>query len=180
MSARLTAGQRAALDALPAKRRAFVLAYVGEARGGVIEAARIAGYASPHPEGARLLRDATVQTAIEALRAPAESRQIATMDELRELWTRWAREGVQRVATDDGEAAVPLETKDRLKASELLAKSLGGFIDRRELSGPGGGPIEQSVRVAIMPLEVAREVAQDGPMRHSVALPAEGEHDGDE
>lgn len=181
MSANLTAEQRAALDVLPAKRRTFVLAYVGEAQGNATEAARTAGYAHPGEEGYRLLKIAHVAEAVDALRVPSEARQIATMDELRELWTKWARDGAMEAKIGDGEPiTVPLEPKDRIKAGELLAKSLGGFVERRELSGPGGGPVEQNVRVAIMPLEVARQVAQDGPMRHSVALPAEGETDGDE
>ena len=30
---------------------------------------------------------------------------------------------------------------DRLKASELLAKSEGDFLERRELTGPNGSPL---------------------------------------
>jgi phage terminase small subunit len=32
-------------------------------------------------------------------------------------------------------------TRDRLKASELLARACGDFIERREVSGPDGGPL---------------------------------------
>ncbi len=48
------------------RQRMFVDAYLGEAKGNATEAARIAGYSSPHPEGSRLLRNATIQAAIAA------------------------------------------------------------------------------------------------------------------
>lgn len=154
----LTAEQRAALDVLTPKRRAFVLAYIGEARGGVIEAARLAGYAQPHPEGARLLRVATVQAAIEALRAPVERDAIASVDELRAFWTSVSRGDVK-----DGEAPAGLAV--RLRASELLGKSAGMFIERRELSGPNGGPVQTDARILIATPEVARELAAEPPGR---------------
>lgn len=161
----LTREQRAALDALPAKRRAFVLAYVGEAKGVAVEAARIAGYAYPDPEGARLLGDARVALVVDLLRAPREERAIATMEQLRELWTGWALEGAMETRLGNGEpVVVPLEAKDRIKAGELLAKSLGGFVERKELSGPGGGPIAGTVNVTIAP-DVARELARDKPAK---------------
>lgn len=156
------AEQRAALEPLTPKRRAFVLAYVGKAAGNAAEAARCAKYAHPRSQGARLLTFVDVQSAIEALRAPGETKAIATMDELRALWTRWAREGQTERRDEHGELVrTPMETKDRLKASELLAKSQGGFVERREVSGPGGGPIEGGVKVTIAP-DVAREIAREG------------------
>ena len=133
---KLTAEQRAALDALPPKRRAFVLAYVGEAQGNATDAARRAGYAKPHPEGSRLLRFATVAAAVDALRTPAEQASIASVQELREMWAAIARGEVDDVAIVSGAVAhVPASLAARMKASELLGKSQGAFLERVEHSG---------------------------------------------
>ena len=122
MSTRLTAEQRAALDALPPKRQAFVLAYCGESQGNATDAARRAGYAKPHPEGSRLLRFATVAAAIDALRTPAEEASVWSVSRLREFWTEIAQ-------------AAETNLRDRLRASELLGKSQGAFLERVEHSG---------------------------------------------
>lgn len=61
MSGDLTFEQ--ALESLPAKRRLFVLAYLDCLN--KTEAASRAGYSKPHPEGARLLQNATVAAAVE-------------------------------------------------------------------------------------------------------------------
>lgn len=130
---RLTSEQRTALDALTPKRRAFVLAYVGEEAGNGTGAARSAGYAKPGEEAHRLLKNAQVMLALEAFRAPAEDAAIATAEELRAFWS-----GVMRGGDE-------VTMRDRLKASELLGKSQGAFVERRverrEVSGPAGGPL---------------------------------------
>jgi phage terminase small subunit len=48
------------------KQRRFVAYYLGECNGNALESARRAGYRSPHPEGARLLQNATIRAAIDA------------------------------------------------------------------------------------------------------------------
>jgi hypothetical protein len=53
-------------EGLTFKQRLFVAFYLGQANGNATEAARMAGYATPHPEGARLLRNATVRAAVDA------------------------------------------------------------------------------------------------------------------
>lgn len=74
-----------------------------------------------------------------------------------------------------------LESKDeRIKldaAKTVLDRKGHPAATKSEHTGPEGGPLQHDVRVAIMPIEVAREVAQDGPMRHHASLPAEGETD---
>ncbi|MCC6875165.1 MAG: terminase small subunit [Sandaracinaceae bacterium] len=118
----------------PPKRRAFVLAYIGEAQGNATEAARRAGYAVPDPEGARLLGDARVRAAIEAMRAPVERAAIASIDELRTLWTSIARGEVRDTVVREGLAVdVPASLAVRLRASELLGKSPGAFLERTEV-----------------------------------------------
>jgi phage terminase small subunit len=125
----VTPAQRAALDALPPKRRAFVLAYLGECGGNATAAARVAGYAKPHPEGAQLLQKPTVKAAVDALRIPAEDAKVASIDEQREWWTSVMRGGEEADITQ------------RLRASELLGKSQGAFVERTEVSGPAGQPM---------------------------------------
>ena len=131
----MTPEQRAALDKLTERRKRFVLAYVGEAAGNAMEAARLAGYAKPHPEGARLLRVATVARAVDALRAPIERKALMDVEDLRDFWAQMAR--------DDEVSA-----RDRLKATELLGKSLGAFVEKREVSGPGGDPVAVRFEIA--------------------------------
>jgi Terminase small subunit len=52
-------------------------------------------------------------------------------------------ESIQRVKIDP-DSGEPTEVilPDRLAAGQLLLKSLGGLIDRKEVSGPNGGPVE--------------------------------------
>lgn len=168
----LTPEQRAALDRLPPKRRTFVLAFVGgESATG---AARAAGYGKPEQEGCRLLKDAKVVDAIEAFRAPAEQSAIATVDELRTMWTRWARNGVRTIVVDGKRVEVPIGEREALKASELLAKSQGAFLDRVEVSGPGGAPLE--VRFTA---KLADELATDPPARAPARLAPDSTGDDD-
>lgn len=155
---KLTAEQRAALDKLTPKRRAFVLAYCGEAKGNATEAARIAGYAKPHPEGAQLLRKPTVRDTVNALRIPAEEARVATVMELREMWSAIARGEVDDVAvTQGGVVAVPASLAARMKATELLGKSQGAFLERREVTGAGGAPLQITLSV-----DEARKLAKEG------------------
>ncbi|GHW87325.1 hypothetical protein VCSRO104_3614 [Vibrio cholerae] len=76
---------------------------------------------------------------------------------------------IQRVALvtvcrADGEheqrrAIIPVQygEKERLRASELLAKSYGSIIERQELSGVGGKPIETvSITADMNPCEASR------------------------
>ena len=173
----MTDEQRAALDALTAKRRAFVLAFIGEARGNATEAARRAGYAAPTEEGHRLLRNAQVAAAVEALRAPVEREAIANVEELRAFWTSVQRGQVSDVTRDGTETRAGLAV--RMRASELLARSLGAFVPdpvdapapprsreealarldalRTKLLGPGAA--EPRVVIAY---DVIREIAQGG------------------
>jgi phage terminase small subunit len=133
----LTPAQREALDALPAKRRMFVLSYCE--LGNATEAARRAGYAKPDPEGARVLGNVRVRAAIEALRAPVEAVQIASVERLRELWSRWAHEGTIERTIDGKRVSEPLASREMLKASEMLAKSQGAFLERQHVTLEGAG-----------------------------------------
>jgi phage terminase small subunit len=139
----LTPEQRTALDALPPKRRAFVLAYCGEAAGNAAEAARKAGYrGDSRREGSRLLTHADVRAAVEAMRTPALAEQVSVIAELRAMWASIARGEIDDVAIiGGGPVNVPASLAVRMKATELLGKSEGAFLERREVSGPNGAAV---------------------------------------
>lgn len=122
---------------LTEKRRRFVEAYVGEAAGNATQAARIAGYAGNDRTltsvGSELLTFPDVRQAVDAARREMSKPSIATREERQELLTRFMR----------GEE--PAEAKDRLKATELLGKMHGDFLERVELSGS----VETTVRVYV-------------------------------
>lgn len=107
---------------LTEKQRRFVDAYMGEALGNAMVAARLAGYKGSDNSlasvGYNNLRKPVILARIEELREeqPLSLGRI----ELQDLWSR--------LATDVGE-----ETKDRLRATELLARSQAMFIEKREI-----------------------------------------------
>ena len=114
---------------LTQKQRLFVEAYVGEARGNATEAARLAGYKGRDTTlaqvGAENLRKPYIASAIE--KRAEEMREASgalTPEEIHELWGDIARDTQQ-------------STKDRLKASELAAKSQGMFLERLEVDVSG-------------------------------------------
>jgi len=54
------------MRSLTYRQRMFVAFYLGKSKGCAVDAARRAGYASPHPEGARLLKRPAIRAAIDA------------------------------------------------------------------------------------------------------------------
>ena len=68
----------------------------------------------------RLLTYVNIQKRLEELRIATESDSIATMKEIKEFWSNMLR----NTESKDG---------DRLKASELLGKSKGMFLDKIEV-----------------------------------------------
>jgi phage terminase small subunit len=121
---------------LTARQRAFAEAY---ARSGVAERAALeAGYEkkTARQQGSRLLTNRNVKNYLEALAAATKRDTIATLAELRELWTNIAR--------GDADGA---NWKDRLKASELLGKSIGAFVER----------LEVEMRPVVINLNLARQ-----------------------
>jgi len=111
------------------KQQAFVEHYA--ACGNATEAARLAGYRKPNPQGAENLAKPSIQAALSAITAKVTSERIATAQERQEFWTAVMR----------GEFGDEAEMKDRLKASEHLGKAQQDFIDRKELTGKDGAPL---------------------------------------
>jgi len=103
---------------LTEKQRRFCEAYSSNG-GNALQAATAAGYKQPHPTGQRQLQKATIVKALELLRSDTTNAAIADRTERQSTWTEIMR--------DPNE-----ETKDRLKASELLGRSQGDFTEKRD------------------------------------------------
>lgn len=99
------------------RHRAFAEYYAQTAN--ATEAAIKAGFSArtAYSQGCRLLKNVEVQNLIQELQERAASERIADMETVKGFWSD--------VMRDEGE-----KTADRLKASELLAKSAGAFLDR--------------------------------------------------
>jgi len=117
-------------DGLTLKQRAFVEAYCGNAT----EAALAAGY-SPNHAGSnidKVLKNPKVKKALEERARSQISPLIASRSDRQKFWTETM-------------ANPKVSMKDRLKASDLLARSEGDYIERREISGPGGSPFSPPI-----------------------------------
>ena len=94
------------------------------ASGNATEAAKAAGYSekTAYSQGARLLKNVEVQDYLTELQDSATADRIASMSEVKAFWSEVMDDPAQKTA-------------DRLKASELLAKSAGAFIHTRPDDG---------------------------------------------
>jgi len=95
--------------------------------GNAFHSYRDAGYSVKSEAGAmvsasKLLRNAKVVEKLKELSEKSESKAIASISEVKEMWTSIIRSDEE-------------ETPHRLKAGELLVKVEGGFIDKVEHSG---------------------------------------------
>jgi len=80
--------------------------------------------------GWRLLRNAKVKAYMEERVKIFDEERIAKLNEVFRFWTETMRTETKEVTTEDGrKIVVPYDMKDRLKASENLARSRGAFID---------------------------------------------------
>lgn len=113
---------------LTERRRRFVEAFAGEAKGSATEAARIAGYAQPHSQGPRLLKNVGVLAALEERRASCPL--VLSRHDLQAWWSKVARDPTMPIGA-------------RLRASELLARSCGDFLPQNAV------PDEPPARVVL-------------------------------
>lgn len=113
------------------KQQAFVEHYA--ASGNATEAAKKAGYSARYARenAPKLLQNTTIQDALAALTQAKTQARIATLEERQSFWTAVLR----------GDEGYEAEMRDRLKASELLSKAHGDFLERRELTGANGVPL---------------------------------------
>lgn len=101
------------------RRQRFVIAYAE--CGNASEAARRAGYSekTAGQQGEQLLKNLEIQEAIKSLANTSMSDGIATAEDRQRFWSAVMQDQAQ-------------EMKDRLRASELLGKRQGDFIERSE------------------------------------------------
>ena len=104
---------------LTEKQKRFADYYIETAN--ATESAIRAGYSEnyAYAQGYKLLDNVGIRAYIEERNKKLESNRIATMQEVKEFWTNFLR-------SED------IEPKDRLKASEFIAKTNGAFLDRVE------------------------------------------------
>lgn len=140
--------------------------------------------------GERLLRKVEVQAALAERMKAREHRTEITQDKVlaelariafgnKRALMKWGPEGVKlldsETITDDDAAMVSevsesvtesggtirLKTHDKVKALELLGKHLGMFSDKVELTGKGGGPIEQVSMTGDEFRKIAQQIVDD-------------------
>ena len=117
-------------DGLTEKQRRFCEEYAANGGNGT-KAAEAAGYSQPAEQAYENLRKPQITTAIEALREETTTSAIMNREERQAYWTAVIR---GEVMEPDGK---PPAIRDRLRASELLARSQGDYLDRAEIStGP--------------------------------------------
>lgn len=116
-----------------ARKERFCLEYA--ASGNATQAAISAGYSpkTARSQGQRLLTNADIKARIEELQQEIRREKIADIDAIQTFWTE---------VLQDPRA----KTADRLKASELLARSQGAFLRAFERVGDSdGGAIEDVI-----------------------------------
>ena len=107
---------------LKPKQQAFADYYIQT--GNAYQSAVKAGYSDNYAKGnvVKLLENVSVQEYIIKRNEELESQKIADIKEVKEFWTEVLRK-------EDA------ELKDRLKASEYIAKTNGAFLEKIEHSG---------------------------------------------
>ena len=105
------------------RQRKFALAYTSS--GNATRAAIDAGYSArtAYSIGQRLLKNVEIANHIQEIKEREEQEMLATTFDIQRFWT-------EVMLSEDG------AMKDRLKASELLARSRGAFLaERIEVAG---------------------------------------------
>lgn len=111
---------------LSTKQKRFIAAYNGNATAAAIEA----GYSERNADkiGPQLMANPRIIAAIQAREKERNENAIATREERQRFFTAIMRDNEQ-------------PTRDRIRATELLGKSEGDFVDRTELTGADGRPL---------------------------------------
>ena len=116
------------MDKLTAKQKRFCDEYLKDLN--ATQAAIRAGYSekTANEQGARMLAKVSIQDYIQQFQKQIDQKNIKTVEEVQEWWS---------------EVMVDEEAKltDRIKASELLVKSKGGFMDRVQVNGNIRNPL---------------------------------------
>lgn len=138
--------------ALSGKQRAFVLAYVGEARFNATEAARMAGYKDPEQSGWENKQNLEIRARIDEL---LEANTLSPAEVLREL-TDVGMRGLHEFVTitrydaDGNPVAAKMDASAKIKSLELIGKAHGQFTEKVQHSGEISTPIT-TIRVTLDP-----------------------------
>lgn len=81
----------------------------------------------------RLLRNVKVANYIQERNAKLDKATIADMVEIKEFWTKVFRDGTTTTEYDGEQINTIVDIKDRLKASEYIAKTNAAFIEKVDL-----------------------------------------------
>ena len=123
---------------LTQKQHRFVDAYCSVSEFNATDAARRAGYKHPNKQGPEnLVKLGTViAQRMEALQKKTGS-SIMNQQEVAERLSKFADGSikVQQLANNGKLVDAPISPKDQLKALELLGKSYGMFVDKKEING---------------------------------------------
>lgn len=157
------------LPQLTFRQRMFVSYYLGTANGNATEAARMAGYALPNPQGCENLSKPSIRVAIDAKLLTAAMSADEVLGRLSDMaaadlgpYIKQNR-GKITFSLEQIKAAkmthliksiVPtkfgmrIDFHDAQVALEKLAKYHGLLIDRSEISGPKGLPMQSEIQTA--------------------------------
>ncbi|MBO0959554.1 terminase small subunit [Neobacillus sp. MM2021_6] len=127
---------------LTEKQQRFVDYYLSS--GNAEDAAKKAGY-NARGNTTKLLQNTTIQNAIAERNKQIESDRIADMEEVKRFWTNTMR--------DD-----EVELKDRLKASEYIAKTNAAFIEKQQISGETTHNIKTDADLSKLSVEELKEL----------------------
>lgn len=119
------------------KQQLFILEYQKDFN--ATQAAIRSGYSAKtaYSQGQRLLKSPEVRKALDNYMTERQSEFIATREERQKFWTM--------IMYDE-----ELSIKDRLRASELLGKSFGDFIDRVEAKTETCLDVEAQIRISLL------------------------------
>lgn len=123
--------------ALSGKRKAFVDAYVGEARFNATAAARIAGYKDPEQSGWENKQNLEVRARIDEL---LQANTLSPAEVLRELTDVGMRDlhefiAITRFDAEGNPVSAKMDASAKIKSLELIGKAYGQFTDKVEQSG---------------------------------------------
>ncbi|MFR0495122.1 terminase small subunit [Limosilactobacillus reuteri subsp. suis] len=120
------------------KQQAFIDAYCGASKFNATDAARRAGYKHPEVQGSQNLEKLSVEISqrMQHLKEKSGS-SIMSQQEVAERLSKFADGSikVQQLANNGKLVDAPISPKDQLKALELLGKSYGMFVDKKEING---------------------------------------------
>ena len=128
------------------RQQRFVDAYLEDPN--ATKAAIAAGYNSKtaYSQGQRLLKNVEVSRALEQARVARSARTRITQDYVLENLDECLRKSLKEEEVLDAygnpKGLFVYDSKGATKAVELMMKHLGMLVDRKEISGPKGGPIQ--------------------------------------